>query len=73
MTTCDIGAADTQERVDRAGGSSRITSGVGWLGGLADLCLGCRAWRGVAGGVLAAAWFPFRTDAFLGGAISIFA
>lgn len=46
----EIGGADTQERVDRAGGSSRIRIGVCWVGGLADL-LGSLAWRGVVGGV----------------------
>lgn len=66
-----MGAADTQDRVERAGGSSRIAIGVGWFGGLADLLLGCLALRGVTGDVLAAGCFPFRTDAFLGGAITV--
>lgn len=33
----ETGGADIQERVDRAGGSSRVLTGVGWFGGLADL------------------------------------
>lgn len=46
----EIRGADTQERVDRAGGSSRVLAGVGWLGGFVDL-LDCLALREVSDGV----------------------
>ena len=37
LRTSEIGGADTLERVDRAGGSSRMFRGVGWSDGLTDL------------------------------------
>ena len=54
--TSEIGGADTLERVDRAGGSSRILIGVGWSDGLADLLRWTRR--------------PFGADASLDGAIT---
>ena len=42
---------------------------MGWLGGLADLCLECAAFREIADGVCAAA--PFWTDAFFEGAMPV--
>lgn len=67
----EIEGADTQERVDRAGGSSRAAMGVGWPVGLADLLLECLALRGVAGGVFAAVGAPFCTVSLLDGAIGL--
>lgn len=66
-----IEGADTQERVDRAGGSSRAAMGVGWSVGLADLLLKCLASRGVAGGVFAAVGAPFCTGSLLDGAMGL--
>ena len=37
LRTSEMGGADTRERVERAGGSSRIFKGVNWSEGLADL------------------------------------
>ena len=50
----ETGGAVTQDRVDRAGGSSRALTCVGWLAGLADLLEDCLARRDVSGGVRAA-------------------
>ena len=55
-----------QERVDRAGGSSRVLTDVDSSEGLADLLRGCLALRGVSGGVGAAGVdFCFRDGAIL--------
>ena len=55
LSTCEIGGADTLERVDRAGGSSRMFIGVGSSDGLADLL----RWTSC----------PFGADAFPDGAM----
>ena len=56
LRTSEIGGADTRERVERAGGSSRIFEGVGSSDGLADLLRWTRP--------------PFGVDASLDGAIT---
>ena len=64
-----IEGAENEDRVECAGGSSRVLIDVGWLGGLADLLLDCLTFRGVAVGFCAVFGPPCWTDAFLGGAI----
>lgn len=64
-----IEGAENEERVECAGGSSRARTGVGWLGGLADLLFDCLVFPGAAGGTCAAARPSLWTDPFLDGAI----
>lgn len=67
MLSTNAGAC-AQERVDRAGGSSRVLMDVGSSEGLADLLRVCLALRGVSGGVEAArVVFCFRDGAIICG------
>ena len=67
----EIEGADTQERVERAGGSSRAMMGVGWSAGLADRLLVCLALRGVAGGVSAAVGPAMCSESRLDGVLTV--
>ena len=67
MSSPNAGAC-VQERVDRAGGSSRVLTDVDSFEGLADLLRVCLALRGVSGGVGAARVdFCFRDSAIICG------
>ena len=66
----EIGGADVQERVDRAGGSSRVRSRVGRVDGLADRD-GCLAWGEGSHAVCIARQSPLWADALREGAIAV--
>ena len=71
MLSTNAGAR-VQERVDRAGGSSRILTDVDSSEGLADLPRVCLALRGVSGGVGAAMVdFCFRDGVIIYGSEGI--
>ena len=67
MLSANAGAC-VQERVERAGGSSRVLTDVDSSEGLADLLRVCLVLRGVSGGVGAARVdFCFRDGAIICG------